>query len=348
MLTKGYRLVDHHLQIDPATAHVVLEIFKRYAEGETLGEIIEDLNGRSIKTRKGKEFKYSSFNKLLQNRAYIGEFHYSDTVIPDGVPSIVPQELFDQVQMRREKNKCAPAAAKADDKFLLTTKLFCGKCGRMMAGDSGTSHTGKAHYYYKCGHAKRKKGCDKKAVKKEWIENLVVAQTMAVVMDGPVMERITDTLLKMQGAESFDLRLLKKQLDEAEKGIENMLNAIQMGIITASTKQRLMELEEQKTQLEQQILVEQIKNPVLTREQITFFLDQYQKTDVNDEAQRKRLIDCFVNAVFVYDDKIVLTFNYKDGAKTINLDDVNGSDMVNNGPPLADLQFVSLPFYAVT
>ena len=143
----GYYLVDHRLQIDPATAPVVLEIFKRYAGGETLGEIIEDLNGRGIKTRKGNEFKYSSFNKLLQNRAYIGEFHYSDTVIPDGVPAIVPQEIFDRVQMRREKNKRAPAAAKADDKFLLTTKLFCGKCGQMMVGDSGTSHTGTTHYY---------------------------------------------------------------------------------------------------------------------------------------------------------------------------------------------------------
>ena len=137
----------------------------------------------------------------------------------------------------------------------------------------------------------------------------------------------------MQGQESFDLRLLRKQLGEAEKGIENMLNAIQMGIITPSTKQRLAELEEQKSQLEQQILMEQIKNPVLSREQIAFFIEQYRKTDIHDEVQRQRLIDCFVNAVFVYDDKIVLTFNYKDGAKTIALDDVNGSDLVDSGPP---------------
>ena len=92
-------------------------------------------------------------------------------------------------------------------------------------------------------------------------------------------------------------------------------------------------MEEQKNQLEQQIILEQIKNPVLSCEQIAFFIDQYRKTDIHDEAQRQRLIDCFVNAVFVYDDKIVLTFNYKDGAKTIVLDDVNGSDMVDNGPP---------------
>lgn len=132
------------------------------------------------------------------------------------------------------------------------------------------------------------------------------------------------------------MKLLQKQLGEAEKGIENMLNAIQMGIITASTKQRLATLEEQKAQLEEQILQERIKNPALSREQIAFFLDQYKKTDITDETQRQRLIDCFVNAVFVYDDKIVLTFNYKEGTKAINLDDVNGSDMVGYGPPKQD------------
>lgn len=330
----GYSLIDHHLQIDPATAPVVLEIFKRYAEGDTLREIIEDLNGRGIKTRKGQAFKYSSFTALLKNQAYIGEFHYSDTIIPGGVPSIVPQEIFDRVQARQEKNKRAPAMAKASDKFLLTTKLFCGKCGRMMVGESGKSHTGKTYYYYKCGHAKRKKGCDKRAVKKEWIETFVVQQTLHMLADDKLIAQLVNRLLDLQGEESFDLRALRQQLHEAEKGIENMLNAIQAGIITASTKERLAALESQKAQLEESVLQEQIKRPVLTRGQIEFFLYKFRGTDTQDEDERQRLIDCFVNAVFVYDDKIVLTFNYKDGSKTISLDDIESSDLVGNGPPI--------------
>ena len=43
--------------------------------------------------------------------------------------------------------------------------------------------------------------------------------------------------------------------------------------------------------------------------------------------QRQRLIDSFVNAVYLYEDKIILTFNYKDGAKTITLAEVEGSDL---------------------
>lgn len=76
------------------------------------------------------------------------------------------------------KNQKAPARHKAEDDYILTTKLKCGKCGAFMVGDSGTSKTGAVHHYYKCASAKRHKGCDKKSVKKDWIENLVVNHTI--------------------------------------------------------------------------------------------------------------------------------------------------------------------------
>ena len=165
------------------TAPVVLEIFTRYADGETVRAIVESLNERGLQTKHNKPYSLGSFNAILKNRKYIGEYRYQDVVIPGGVPAIVPQELFDRVQARIERNKRAPAMSKADEAFLLTTKLFCGKCGRLMVGESGTSHTGKKHYYYKCGSAKRKTGCTKKAVKKDWIENLVVERTMQMIFD---------------------------------------------------------------------------------------------------------------------------------------------------------------------
>ena len=63
-----------------------------------------------------------------------------------------------------------------------------------------------------------------------------------------------------------------------------MLNAIQTGIFTPSTKQRLDELEKTKSQLEVSILQEEMH-------------------------------------------KLILTFNYKDGSKTITLAEVEGSDL---------------------
>ena len=120
-------------------------------------------------------------------------------VIPGGVPAIVPEDLFYRVQQRMEKNKRAPAHMKAkESEFLLTTKLFCGKCERMMVGESGKSHTGTMHYYYKCGNAKRKKGCDKKAVRKDWIERAVVRLTMERVLNEEMIKRIIEELLTKQ------------------------------------------------------------------------------------------------------------------------------------------------------
>lgn len=152
-------------------------------------------------------------------------------------------------------------------------------------------------------------------------------------MNGPLMERITDRLLELQGEESYDLKLLDQQLKQTEQRIENMLNAIEQGIVTASTKRRLSALEDEKERLEQSIIEVKIQNPALSREQITFFLDQFKRTDINDEDQRQRLIDSFVNAVYVYDDKLILTFNYRDGTETITLQDIEGSDLEALSPP---------------
>ena len=333
----GY-LLDKQTQkliIDPETALLVVEIFERYSEGATVRSIIEDFNSRGLTTKRSKPFNMNSFNALLKNRKYIGEYSYQDVVIPGGVPAIVPEDLFYRVQQRMEKNKRAPAMAKAREDFLLTTKLFCGKCERMMVGESGKSHTGAMHYYYKCGNAKRKKGCDKKAVKKDWIERAVVRLTMERVLNKEKISRIIDALLAMQEREDVTIPALRRQLAETEKGIENMLNAIQQGIFTVSTKQRLEELEKQREDLSISIKTAELQKLKLTREYMEHWFSQFRYGNPNDRDFQKRLVDTFVNSVYVYDDKLVLTYNYQHGTQTITLKEVEdflGSDLVGLSP----------------
>lgn len=257
----------------------------------------------------------------------MGEYSYRDVVKEDGIPAIVSKELFEQVQTQLAKNKKAPARHKAEGAYLLTTKLYCGKCNSFMVGESGTSKTMKVHHYYRCVNTKKKKLCTKKAVKKDWIENLVIHHTMNTIMNDEIMERLIDTLMDLQKKENTELPLLKKQLAETQKGINNMLNAIQAGIFTPSTKQRLDELEETKSKLEVSILQEEMQKPMLTREQVAFFIYRFREFDVANQEQRQRLIDSFVNAVYLYEDKVVLTFNYKEGSKTVTLAEVESSDL---------------------
>ena len=133
--------------------------------------------------------------------------------------------LFNKVQEKLAKNKKAPARHKAEESYLLTTKLYCGRCGALMFGESGVSHTGKMYTYYKCAAAKKKKTCDKKAVRKQWLEDLVVTETMKLVEDDASMNAIIAKVMELQNQESTDLPIYEKQLRETEAGITNMLNA---------------------------------------------------------------------------------------------------------------------------
>ena len=178
----------------------------------------------------GGKLTCSSMNTMLKNRRYIGELSFRDTVVPDAIPAIVPKDLFDRVQKRLEKNKRAPAHGKADEEYLLTTKLFCGKCGALMFGESGTSATGRTYYYYKCATAKRRKGCNKKTVQKEWLENLVVQETMKLIHDDAVIERIVQLVMDFQNQENTTIPLLEKQLREVDRKLDNLMKAIEEGL----------------------------------------------------------------------------------------------------------------------
>lgn len=281
---------------------------------------------------------------MLRNRRYIEEYIYRDTAVPGGIPAIIPQELFDRVQERLEKNKKAPAREKAEVNYLLTTKLYCGKCGAFMVGESGTSRTGVVHYYYKCVNAKRGKTCDKKTVQKGWIESFVVDYTMKTTLADNVIERMADAVMELQQGENTVLPALKNQLKDTRKSVENIVDAIQNGMFHPSIKQRMDELKAAREQLEISIAQEEMQKPMLTKEQVIFWISRFKNGNVNDMAFRQRFIDTFVNAIYLYDDIIVLTYNFKNGTGTISLDQVeksldeaenSGSDLRACAPPPA-------------
>ena len=340
----GYVIdADRHFQIDPLTAPFVVEAFKRYAEGATMKQVLDWLNRQGVKTGKNHAFTYNSVHTLLTNRRYMGENRFQDIVMPDTIPVIVEKELFDRVQEKMAKNRRAPARHKAEDDYLLTTKLFCGMCGSMMFGECGTGRNKTVHHYYKCAKAKRTHSCKKKTVRKVWLEDLVVNATLEMLQDNQAIDAIVEMVMQLQDQENTTLPLLEKQLKETEAGIQNMLNAIQAGILTSSTKERLEALEAQKKELEVRITEEKLAKPKLSPDFVRFWLTRFRKLNLQIKSHRETLVNTFVNAIYLYDDKVLLTFNYKEGTKTISLDDVaslavsgeSGSDLGCLAPPQA-------------
>ena len=187
----------------------------------------------------------------------------------------------------------------------------------------------------RCVNTKKYKICTAKhkSVKKTPLESAVVNSVMAKVMDDCFVEYITDAVMDLQGRESSALPALRKQLEDAERGITNMLNAIQAGIINTSTKQRLDELEESKQKIELQINQEEMKHPLLSREDVTYWICRFRTLDVTQLEERRRLIDSFVNSVAIFDDYILITFNCKAGSERVTFDEIKSSDLKSVGGP---------------
>lgn len=120
-----------------------------------------------------------------------------------------------------------------------------------------------------------------------------------------------------------------------------MLNAIQQGILTKSTKTRLEELETAKEDIEVRIANEKLAKPKVSAEFVTFWLQRFRKLDVKQQSHRKMLIDTFVSKIFLFDDKMVIGFNYKDREATISFDDVKA--VVNQGFTGSDLDWSGAP-----
>lgn len=338
VLPIGYTIdSEQYFQIDPLTAPAVLQAFTAYAEGATMQEVTDMLNIKGIRTKMGGKVSINSVTRMLHNRKYIGEYKYRDIVKPSGIPAIVPQDLFDRVQERMAANKKAPAKHKAEDEYLLTTKLLCGKCQSFMVGESGTSHQkNKVHRYYKCVSVKNHKGCDKKTVRKEWIENLVIDYIRKIIFDDELIEILADKVMEIQGAENTTLPLLKKQYAETQRCIDNMLNAIQQGILTPSTKQRMEDLERQKSELSVQIMKEEMAKPTLSKDQIIFWFNRLRKLNTNKLEHRRRLIDTFINTIILYDDgQIYFGCNYKDCSKTMTFAELESAGIGSDFNALA-------------
>ena len=321
---------------DPITEPLAVEIFSRYANGERISDIKRDLEARGIRSNRGNPYSVGSLSNLLKNRKYIGEYKYGNVVTPDGIPAIIDKELFERVQMRMAANKKAPARAKAEEEYLLTTKLYCGDCGRLMAGESGKGCKGIVYHYYKCSGAKRRLGCKKKAIKKHWIEETVVRLTVTKVLTDEAIDRIADAILVMQEQGDTMTPVLKQQLQQCEAEIRNVMKAIRQGIITETTKECLEDLETQRDSLKASILQLQLERRKFTKEEIVDWISKYKYGNINDLDYRKEIIDTFVNSVFVYDDKLVLTYNYKDGTETLTLQEIESvlsSNLTSMCPP---------------
>ena len=207
-----------------------------------------------------------------------------------------------------------------------------------MVGVSGKTRPGKPlYYYYVCQGRRLSHDCQKQNVRRDWLEEKVCAMVAGLVMQDDVVEWMADCVVDYQRRHKEDgtLQALASQLKQTRAAIGNVMAAIEAGIITATTKERLLELEAQEQKLAQALETEKALRPTYTRERVIFWLEQFRAGDLTDPAFRLRLVTTFVNAIYLYDDHLKVVLNYTGRNSSVDfplVEDALDSGAVDGGP----------------
>lgn len=305
-------------------------IFESYANGKTCTEICNRLNEMGVKTTLKREFNKNSLRKMLKNEIYIGTYKNKYATVEGGCPAIIDKELFEEVQRQLKKNHSAGAHHRTRVDYILTGKLFCGKCGAQMVGDKGVNAKGFEYHYYSCVNRKRARSCDLKSVPQDWIEDVVLEYIKDILDDDDAMEAILDAVWEFYQEDTKaddEMQAIQHEIEDTEKALNNYSRAIEQGLpLVPTITKRISELTASKDELEISLArVAASRGPVLTRDMIQYFLYQFRDTDLTNRAAQKRLIEVFINAIYIDDDYLTFTFNYGKTQKRIPLSELKKS-----------------------
>ena len=321
----GYKIEDGKLVADERSAPIIQHVFEAYARGVSKKEIAKELNAKGVKSVTGKEIGVKTFQSALTCPVYIGKFVRNGQEVPGCAQALISQELFDKVQTRLAANRRAPAASKAKVEYLLQGKAYCGHCRARLIGESGRGRRGTVYHYYACATKKKLHACDKTNEKKDFLEWYVVEQTVQYVLAPNNITKIVKAVLEAYEREfsAGKVNVLERQLAQAEADLNKLVDALIDA--PASARQRIytkMEsLETQKQDLELDIAKLKIASNIrYTEEEITTWLKSFCDGDLMDFAFRRKIIDVFINSIYVYDNRIVIFYNIRGGKQIAYID----------------------------
>ena len=300
----GYRRgIDGRYEIDPETAPIVQEIFSSYQSGQTITEIILDLNEKGYKTAQKKPFNKNSLRAILNNEKYTGMYRYRDIVDPNGIPVIIQPREFAEVQEILKGRYRHRKRRSQEEPYLLSSLLFCGECGAAMTGESVRSSNGNTYRYYSCVKQKKHE-CKKKRVSKDLIER----EVMRIVNDEILTdEKIDDLARKAVQAQKADARheskfKLEQDLKQTEKKISNLSHTIETyETVPRSLIDRLAELEKERDAISARISHETAMVIEHSYDEIVEYLRALKSLSETKSKPQRILIDACILRIYCFD-----------------------------------------------
>ncbi len=301
----GYIKENKMLKINEEESIIINRIFEDYVYGKTILQISRDFEKENI-TMNGKHFIPQTIRHLLQRKRYTGNYEINGKQYNNIYPQIITPELFESAKAKLDKTRYG-CRKDNHEIFRIKDKIYCGCCGRKMYPVSAISSNGNQIRYYTCITTK-KDNCNNKRIYKDIIENVVDKFLLDQFTIPESLEEVSSVIYelnKKNNKANSSLTVLKSDLKRVNNSISNIIIAIEKGIITATTKTRLEQLENSKQELEEQILIEESKQTFeLSKEEIKNYFKHIMTKCPN------RAIELFIKQVKVFDNKIEIYLNY--------------------------------------
>ena len=336
----GYS-VDRNTQkyiINEYEAEAVRLIFRMYLEGYSYTEIIDTLNTKGYHTRRGIPFAKNSLYAILRNERYTGVYIYvkdstknpkgkyvrhgeydPDAVIriPGGIPTIISEDDFHRVQAKMKERQHKAAKFSAKQEYLLSGKIYCGECGSPYAGNSRKPRPDHPLYIsYKCTRRnQRDTKCNNPEINRDKLERLVLERLSGILFNPDVIPRLVEQyneyIAEKNGSARERILALQTELRDVERKITNTVNLmIETG--SAAFKDKLNELEQSKEKLLFELTEAEValKQENFSEKQICkLFHIAEQQLKNGTLANRRLVIDQYINKIIIYPDKIEVYMN---------------------------------------
>lgn len=299
----GYRTgEDGRYEVVPEQAENVRECFRLRLRGDSMDSIARKLAERGVTTYTGRPCSGTMVNCMLKNERYTGVYIWDGVRVEGGIPAIIDRRTYmDAQNVRGRKRRKEESWAL----YPLAGKALCAECGKSLQGMSAYGQNGVRYEYYGCP------GKCQRNVRRDLLEGEIVRAVRTMLRDPEAARSVAEALCAVPAGVNAEKDRASKALRDAERGLSNILAAVEQGIIVPGTKERIAQLEAQRARALADIDAASMDE--VDPEDFARFLMQADKLD---DAS---IIDAFVYQCLVAPESVVVTLNYDENGEPARL-----------------------------